>query len=224
MDAQDYKTFRNLFPLLFDNPFSSCWEHFHPCDCFYLAPSSCMKADTTNNIWGGWRTSDVKIVSVLILLSNYRHIFSWIQGQENTRWMVLMLLSFAAASAVHTWDCWEEASFTGILPTSHSTCCWYEIFQASVPVCLNASADSQFSLLGHKIHVDNISFVCHGPDEWSSLCILMWTRSKSTSAVCAASVSRCRDVTSPVQSGDQLENNRNGNLKPRGKFYFKHRT
>jgi len=58
--------------------------------------------------------------------------------------------------------------------------CWYEIFQASVPVCLNASADSQFSLLGHKIHVDNISFVCHGPDEWSSLCILMWTRSKST--------------------------------------------
>lgn len=58
--------------------------------------------------------------------------------------------------------------------------CWYEIFQASVPVCLNASADSQFSLLGHKIHVDNISFVCHGPDEWSSLCILIWTRSKST--------------------------------------------
>lgn len=143
MDAQDYKTFRNLFPLLFDNPFSSCWEHFHPCDCFYLAPSSCMKADTTNNIWGGWRTSDVKIVSVLILLSNYRHIFSWIQGQENTRWMVLMLLSFAAASVVHTWDYWEEASFTGILPTSHSTCWGKKQTFVSVYVCLHTFKDER---------------------------------------------------------------------------------
>ena len=91
MDAENYKTFRSLILLLFDNPFSSCWEHFHPCDCFYVAPSSCMKADTTNNVWGGWRTSDVKIALVLIPLSKYRHIFSWVQGQDNRRWMVLML-------------------------------------------------------------------------------------------------------------------------------------
>lgn len=75
----------------FDNPFSSCWEHFHPSDCFYVAPSSCMKADTSNNIWGGWRTSDVKIASVLILLSKYSHIFSWTQGQDNRRRVVLVL-------------------------------------------------------------------------------------------------------------------------------------
>lgn len=64
-----------VIPLFFDNPFSSCWELSYPCDCFYVAPSSWMKADTTNTIWGGWRTIDVKIVSVLILLSKHRHIF-----------------------------------------------------------------------------------------------------------------------------------------------------
>lgn len=94
MDAQEYKTFISLVPLLFDNPISSCWDHFHPCDCFYVASLSCMKADTTNNIWGGWRTSDVKIASVLILFSKWRHISSWTQGQDSRRWMAQMLLFF----------------------------------------------------------------------------------------------------------------------------------
>lgn len=92
MDAQDYKTFGSLIPLLFDNIFSSCWEHFHACDCFYVAPFSCMKADTTNNIWGGWRTSDVKIASVLILLSKYRHIFFLNTRTTEGEWYRCLLL------------------------------------------------------------------------------------------------------------------------------------
>lgn len=125
MDAQDYKTFGSLIPLLFDNPFSSCWEHFHPCDCFYVAPSPCMKADTTNNIWGGWRTSDVKIASVLILLSKYRHNFSWTQEQDKRRWMVLLLLRSSFCNIYlgllgGARFLYDEALCIGILPIGHS--------------------------------------------------------------------------------------------------------
>lgn len=55
------------------------------------------------------------------------------------------------------------------------------LFQESVSVhLLNTSADAEFSLPGCKTHFDNIAFACYGPDGWGSLCILMWTRNKST--------------------------------------------
>lgn len=59
---------------------------------FMWPPFSCMNADTTNNIWGGWRTSDMKIASVLILLSKYRHIFFLITRTTKGEWYWCLLL------------------------------------------------------------------------------------------------------------------------------------